>query len=130
MPDRLEVSESSNANVVLEKNGTERTDRALIPNQPLLVLECQVQHANDPLDLLVISLNGTRNLLRMPKSKPISLSKIRTLSAHLEEQVLALKVFLWLGSIAYFVLSIVLLRQVLDDSTRFPECEVGIWVLK
>lgn len=98
----------------------EYTNRALIPNEPLLPLKCQIQHADDSLDFLIVPLNRTRDPLRMRKIEPIPLSKIGALSTHLEEQVLALKVFFWLGSIANLVLRIVFLSEVLDDGARFP----------
>lgn len=65
----------------------------------------------------------------MLRNVPSALPEIRALSTDLEHEPLVEEVLLLQGVVGQFLLCIILLDEVLDDSTRLPERDVGVRVL-
>src|SRR4051812_23426000 len=88
------------------------------------------QNTSDSTNLLRITFNRTGKLLVVELGEPHGLSIIRSLARGLEVQPLLCEVGLvGSGREAQFVLLIVLLDQILDNCTGFPQGEVRVGIV-
>ena len=112
--------------------------RVLVPHQPrsittgslLLLLEMLFQYTSDAHYLLLVTVFSTVDLLGMILVEPDPLSVVWALPRHLEKEPLFGVVVLWSsGSEAELVLRVVLVGDVLEDSTRLPQSDVRVGVV-
>lgn len=92
-------------------------DGELATNEPLLLGEYIIQDAKYTLDLVLVALNRAGHLLRVEDGEPGELTEVRALARGLEKQPLELGVLLACVCDGNFVLRVVLVHKVGDDST-------------
>lgn len=100
-----------------------------VTHQRFLTGKPRVQDTNDASDFVSVPLNGAGDLFRVEEGEPRCLSVVRALSGDLEAQPLNLDVLLGSFAVADFVIFVVLVHKVLDNSTRFPERNTSVRVV-
>ena len=73
----IEVGEQPSDHSGVPRNERQIRDRHIVPDQILLVREDGVEDPEHPLDLVVVSLDRARNLLRVGLLEPDGLSEVR-----------------------------------------------------
>lgn len=91
-----------------------------LPHQECLSLQNPIQHLHNTHKLLIISLLGTRDILPVELSEPRRLAVVRTLTGHLEVQVLLDVVLFGKTGNVELVLLVVRVDQVLENGAGFP----------
>lgn len=81
-----------------------------------------------PLNLILIPIPRTGNLLRMELLKPRRLPEIRSLSTHLEMQPLLDKILLRGFRVCQRIGGVIRIDQVFYDRAGFPESDACVWV--
>ena len=86
----------------------------------MLAFERLLQYAKNALQLVIVALDGGRNLLGVEVCKPSCLSEVWALSADLKGQPLIAEVALLESIVAELVRCVVLRNEVLNDGTALP----------
>lgn len=104
--------------------------RAFVADQVpgALLLELRVQHADDALNLLDVSVYGGGELLRVEVLEPGALAVVGSLAGDLEVEPLVAEVLLREAGVADGLALVVGLDQVLVNGTGFPEGEARVGV--
>lgn len=104
--------------------------RAFVADQVpgALLLELRIQHADDALNLLDVSVYGGRELLGVVVLEPGGLAVVGSLAGDLEVEPLVAEVLLREAGVADGLVLVVGLDQVLVDGTGFPEGEARVGV--
>ena len=105
-----------------------RKHSPLVADQPLLSLQRFVQYIEHPLDLIEVSLLGTRKLLMVELREPSTLSKIWALTTHLEVDPLADVKSLRRGCVCKGRRTVVGLYEILDDGAGLPKSDASVGV--
>lgn len=103
----------------------------LLTHKPLALglLEMVVHNANNPLDLVRVPIQHTRQVLfGVVQDEPGALAEVGTLAGGLEVQPLVLKVLGRGGGGVEAVLLIVRIQKVFNDRARLEEGYAGVWV--
>lgn len=98
--------------------------RQLVPKKVRLILQNHLQDLNNPMNLILIPLLRTGNILRVEQVEPSSLTKVWPLTTHLEVKVLLQMPLVSRGSNVELVLLVVRLDEVLEDGAGLPDGKI------